>query len=77
MVGRMADAAHAGHAADAGPVTVLPHEMMGAAVVLAIIGAILVVLGIVGIWLLAKIHRQLKQGGRDGPRPPAPPPTSS
>lgn len=79
MVVRMMDPAHAGHAGDAGPVTVLPHEMMGAVAVLATIGAILVVLGFAGIWLLAKIHRQLKQGGRagDGPRYPSSPPPSS
>lgn len=76
-IARMADAAHAGHAGEAGPMTMLPHEMMGAIVGLAIIGIILVVLGLVGIWLLVRIHRQLKRGP-DGASasPPAPPPSS-
>ncbi len=79
IVARMADAAQAGHAGDSGPVTVLPHEMMGAVAVLAVIGAILIVLGLVGIWFLIKIHRQLKQDGRDAgsPRRSPPPPPSS
>lgn len=78
-VPRIADLAHAGHAAESGPVTVLPHEMMGAVAVLVSIGVVLVILGLVGIWLLVKIHRQLKQGApdADGPRHPSPPSSSS
>ena len=52
---------------EAGPATVLPHELMEAAVVLGIIGVLLIVLGVVGLWLLVKIHRRLKDSAP--PRP--------
>lgn len=55
----------AGHAGETGPVTVLPHELMGAVALLAAIGLVLVLLGVTGLWLLVKIHRQLKQREHD------------
>ena len=69
----IADPASAGHAGEGGPVTALPHELMEAAVILGILGVILIILGLVGLWLLVKIHRRLKDGAPVRHNPHAPP----
>ena len=61
----MSDPAFAGHAGDAGTPLVFPHEIMGAVAVLAIIGLLLIMLAVVGIWLLVRIDRRLKHSSQE------------
>jgi hypothetical protein len=50
----------AGHAGDAGLVPAMPHEVLGGMAMLAVIGIVLIVIGAVGVWLLFKIERRLR-----------------
>jgi uncharacterized membrane protein len=69
----MTNLAFAGHGAEGGPVTVLPHEFMAAVVVFSLIGLLLVVLGLVGVWLLVKIHRRLQRNDTERTKDPSRP----
>lgn len=51
----------AGHAGDAGPPSVMPHEVLGGMALLAAIGVILIMIGVMAVWLLFKIERRLRQ----------------
>jgi hypothetical protein len=50
-----------GHAADAGLPSAMPHEILGGMALLAAIGAILIVIGAMAVWLLFKIERRLRK----------------
>jgi hypothetical protein len=52
----------AGHAGETGSISMMPHEIMGGMVILAVIGVVLVILGAVGVWLLFRIERRLRKG---------------
>jgi hypothetical protein len=65
----MVDPAFAGHEGDAGSPMVFPHEIMGAVAVLGIIGLLLIVLAVAGIWLLVRIDRRLKHSGQETEQP--------
>ena len=54
----MVTSAFAGHA---GEMTPMPHEIVGAFAILAIIGLALIILGGIGIWLLFRIERRLRK----------------
>lgn len=49
-----------GHAGEMGGIGMMPHELMGGMVLLALLGLALVILGAVGIWLLFRIERHLR-----------------
>ena len=51
----------AGHAGDAGLPSVMPHEVLGGMALLAAIGVILIMIGVMAVWLLFKIERRLRQ----------------
>jgi hypothetical protein len=54
----MGTSAFAGHAGDMTP---MPHEILGAVAILATIGVALIIIGGIGIWLLYRIERRLRQ----------------
>jgi hypothetical protein len=54
----MGTSAFAGHAGDMTP---MPHEILGAVVLLIIIGVALIMIGGIGIWLLFRIERRLRK----------------
>jgi hypothetical protein len=39
----------------------MPHEVLGGIAMLAVVGIILIVIGIIGVWLLFKIERRLRK----------------
>ena len=51
----------AGHAGDAGLPSVMPHEVLGGMALLAAIGVILIMIGVMAVLLLFKIERRLRQ----------------
>ena len=51
----------AGHASDAGVQAAMPHEVLGGIAMLAVVGIILIVIGVIGVWLLFKIERRLRK----------------
>ena len=75
--GRMIDSALAGHAGDAGNASLMPHEMMGALVLVAILGIVTLIVGLAAVWLLIRIDRRLRAVAKE-PRffPHNPPPPS-
>lgn len=50
----------AGHAADSGLQAAMPHEILGGIAMLGVIGIILIAIGGMGVWLLFKIERYLR-----------------
>ena len=60
MIATMSDAL-AGHAGETGLQAAMPHEILGGIAMLAVIGMILIVIGVMGVWLLFKIERHLRK----------------
>ena len=73
----MIDSALAGHAGDAGNASLMPHEMMGALVLVAILGIATLIVGLAAVWLLIRIDRRLRAAAKeprsftDNPPPPS------
>lgn len=73
----MIDSALAGHAGDAGSASLMPHEMMGALALLAILGIAALIVGLVAVWLLIRIDRRLRAAAKatrsftNNPPPPS------
>ena len=53
--------AFAGHAGDTGLPSAMPHEVLGGMALLTAIGVVLIIIGAVAVWLLAKIERHLRK----------------
>jgi hypothetical protein len=58
MIHTIAEAV-AGHAGETGVPGMMPHEVMGGIAVLIVLGVMLVILAVVGVWLLFRIDRRL------------------
>ena len=72
----MIDSALAGHAGDPGSASLMPHEMMGALALVAILGIATLIVGLAALWLLIRIDRRLRAAAketRSSPNNPPPP----
>ena len=77
MGARMIDSALAGHAGDAPNVSLMPHEVMGALALLAILGIATLIVGMVAVWLLIRIDRRLRAVAKETRSSTNAPPPSS
>jgi hypothetical protein len=55
----MIDPVFAGHAGETGGSLMMPHEILGALVLLAGLGVAILLVGLVALWLLVRIDRRL------------------
>lgn len=61
----MLDSALAGHAGDAGAPGMMPHEIMGALALVAVLGIVTLIVGLAALWLLIRIDRRLRAPARE------------